>query len=174
MQWVIIIGFVMIGVYLFLRWSAKPIHYRHLTSTDFQRFTESLFSQGGDGALLFIHHEGSDRFVQFAKYLAPKRMVHFGFPDAPWSRSYYPAVQSALSAACFPCYESPTKDDYKTLRFVCIDDISSAQKAAEIALVAFTAMGLGAEATYTIHQEGLVNLKEWRRYEAARKQGAHN
>jgi hypothetical protein len=174
MQGVIIVGLVMIGVYLFLRWSAKPIHYRHLTSTDFQSFTESLFSQGGGGALLFIHHEGTDRFVQFAKYLSPKRMIHFGFPDAPWSRSYFPAVQNALSAAGFSCYESPTKDDHQTLRFLCIDDISTGRKAAEIALIAFTAMGLGAEATYTIHQEGSISLKEWKRYEAIRKQDVHN
>jgi hypothetical protein len=174
MRWAIIFGLVLIGVFLFLRWSAKPIHYRHVASMDFYRFTESLFSQGGDGALLFLHHEGSDCFVQFAKYLSPKRMVHFGFPDAPWSRSYYRVVQSALTAAGFPCYEKPTKNDHGTLRFLCIDDISTAQKAAEIALVAFTAMGLGPEAKYTIYQEGLVSLKEWRRYEAERKQDAHH
>jgi len=172
MKWIIIVGLILAGVYLFLRWAAKPIYYRQLTLADFPRFTESLFSQGGDGFLLFIHHDGSERFVQFAKYLSPKRTVHFGFPDAPWSRLYYPAVQRALADADFPCYDSPTQDDKLILCFLCVDDIPSPEKATQIASIAFEAMGLDAKATFTIHQEGPISLKEWKHYESSRKTNA--
>jgi hypothetical protein len=174
MKWLVIIGLLAAGVYFLLRLGAKPIRYRHQTLKDIQRFTESLFAQGGDGALLFIHHEGSERFVQFAKYLSPKRTVHFAFPDVPWSRGFYSAVCAALSAVGFSVVEQSGTDG---TRFSCIDDISSGQKAAEIASVAFTAMGLGAGARFTIHQEGPVSLKEWKSHAAdwerfARKQDA--
>jgi hypothetical protein len=163
MKWIVISGLSLVVVYLILRRGAKPIYYRHQTSSDFQRFTESIFAQGGDGTLLFIHHESSERFVQFAKYLSPQRTVRFAFPEVPWSQGYYPVVRGSLSTAGFRCVEQEGVDG---TRFVCIEDIAGAQKAAEIALVAFTAMGLGAEASYTIHQEGPVSLKEWKRYVA--------
>jgi hypothetical protein len=169
MRWVVILCFVGAGVYLLLRRAAKPIYYRGMASTDFQRFIEGLISQGGDGALLFISHESSERFVQFAKYLSPKRNVHFGFPDAPWSRDHFPAIEAAMSAAGFLYHLRDTRDGGAVTRFMCIDDISGAKEATEIAIVAFTAMGLGHEARYEIHQEGPVSLKEWKSYEAARK-----
>ena len=172
MKWLVIIGLLAVGVYLLLRLGAKPIRYRHQTLKDIRRFTESLFAQGGDGALLFVHHEGSDRFVQFAKYLSPKRAVHFAFPDVPWSRDLYSAVRAALSDAGFACVEQAGSDG---TRFACIDDIPSGQRSAEIAAVAFAAMGLGTDARFTIHQEGPVSLREWKSHAAdwerfARKQ----
>ena len=174
MKWVFIIALVTAGVYFLLRLGAKPIRYRHQTLRDIQRFTESLFAQGGHGALLFINHEGSDRFVQFAKYLSPKSTVHFAFPDVPWSRDFYSSVSAALSSAGFSCIERLGTDG---TRFVDIDDIPSGQKAADVASVAFAAMGLGADARFTIHQEGPVSLKEWKSHVAdwkklARKQDA--
>jgi hypothetical protein len=169
MEWAIILCVVGIGVHLLLRQGVKPIYYRRMTSADFRRFIEGLISQGGDGALLFIRHEGSERFVQFAKYLSPRRSVHFGFPDAPWSRDHFTAVEAAMSTAGFLCHLRDTQDGGPVTRFLCIDDLSSAKEAGEVALVAFRAMGLGPEESYEIHQEGPVSLKEWKRYVAAWK-----
>jgi hypothetical protein len=171
MEWFVIIGLLAVGVYFVLRLGAKPIRYRHQTLNDIRRFTEGLFAQGGDGALLFVHHEGSDRFVQFAKYLTPKRAVHFAFPDVPWSRDLYSAVRAALSDAGFACVDRSGSDG---TRFACIDDIPSGQRAAEIAVVAFAAMGLGTDARFTIHQEGSVSWREWKSHAADWERFARN
>ena len=160
MQWAILSFLILIAAYLLYWWGAKPIHYRHQTPKDIRHFTEAFFAQGGDGALLFVHHEGSERFVQFAKYLVPKRMVHFGFPEVAWSQPHYSSVHAALTGAGFACVQQQGSDG---TRFLCIDDINSAEHAAEIALAAFTAMGLGMDARYTIHQAGPVSLGEWKR-----------
>jgi hypothetical protein len=160
-KWLVIIGLIAAGVYFLLRSGAKPVRYRHQTLKDIRRFTESLFAQGGDSALLFVHHEGSERFVQFAKCVSPRRGVHFAFPDVPWSRDLYSAVGAALSDAGFACVEQSGSDG---TRFACIDDISNGQRAAEIAEVAFDAMGLGTDARFTIHQEGPVSLREWKNH----------
>src|SRR6266496_5346578 len=126
MRWIVIIGLLAAGVYFLLGSRLKPIRYRHQTLKDIRRFTESLFAQAGDGALLFVHHEGSDRFVQFVKYLSPKNAVHFAFPDVPWSRDLYSAVRGALAEAGFACVEQSGSDG---TRFACIDDIPSGQRA---------------------------------------------
>jgi hypothetical protein len=168
MKWLAVVSLVLIAAYLLLRWGIRPIRYRDLTSKDFPRFTDSLISQGGDGALLFIRHDGSERFVQFAKHLSPMPTIHFGFPDAPWSRNYFSTVHDSLCAADFRCYERSTPDTADVPRFLCIDEINSPTEATEIARVAFSAMGVDDHATYTIHQEGPVSLAEWRRYKLLR------
>ena len=81
-------------------------------------------------------------------------------------------VRAALSEAGFACVEQSGSDG---TRFACIDDIPSGQRAAELAAVAFAAMGLGMDARFTIHQEGPVSLNEWKSHAAdwerfARKQ----
>ena len=164
LKWLLIISVVATLLFLLHRKGVKPIYYRHLSSADFLRFTTGLLSQGGHGALLFIHHEGSDRFVQFAKYLEPTRMIHFGFPDSPWSRKFYEAVKSALSAAGYRCQERVTSDDKQIPRFLYIDGLWTAEQAAAIAETAFLNMGLNADARYTIHQEGPISLAEWKRH----------
>lgn|GEM_PF-6900271 len=173
MKWLLIIAAIVLVAYLLFLRRPKPIRYRGLTAADLPRWLESLMSQGGDGALLFIHHEDSDRFVQFAKYLAPRRTVCFAFPDAPWSRSYYSAVAAALAEAGFQTYEQSTGED-TTPRFLRVDDIWTAQNGAEIAATAFQAMGVAANATYTIYQEGAVSFSEWKRYEANRSKSLTN
>jgi hypothetical protein len=170
MKWAAVILLLAIAGYLLFRWGSKPIHYRHMTTADFPRFTKSLISQGGDGALLFICHEGSERFVQFAKYLFPARELHFGFPDAPWSRNYFRLVEAALTDAGFSCIHRATGDDGAVRSFLCIDRISSPEDGARIATIAFGAMGLGTEALYAIHKEGPVSGKEWKSYEAAKRE----
>lgn len=162
MYWLFILGLVAAGLYLFLRWGSKPIYYHHVTSTDFLRFTSGLLADGGQGALLFISHEGSNRFVQFAKYLNPKRTLYFGFPDAPWSRNVFASVQRALTSAGYRCEVRATDNDTDIPRFLCIDDIWTAEQAADIAEISFSSMGLSPDARFTIHREGPVSLQEWR------------
>jgi hypothetical protein len=164
MKWVLVLSIVAVLFFLLSWWGAKPIYYRHVAPEGFSEFTESLLAQGGHGTLLFFRHEGSPWFVQFAKCLAPKRMIHFAFPDAPWSRDFYEPVQSALAAAGYRCGSRDTGNDRQTRRFLCIDDIWTAEQAAEIARVAFSGMGLSKDAKYTVHLEGTPSLAEWKRH----------
>ncbi len=173
MKWLLIIAAIVLIAYLLLFRRMKPLRYRGQTAANFPRFIESLMSQGGDGALLFIYHEDSNRFVQFAKYLAPRRNICFAFPDASWSRPYYSAVATALAETGFQTYEQSTGET-TTPRFLRVDDIWTVQSGAEIAATAFQAMGVAANATYTIYQEGPASFSEWKRYEANRSKSLTN
>src|SRR5262245_34545701 len=159
-------GVVLVGVASLLYWyGSRPIYYRGQPRDSIERFVRDLIAQGGDGSLLIICHEGSDRFVQFAKYIisAQKRNLRFGFPDAPWSRNYFEPVKEALLAEGFLCSEEHMAES-DVRRFLVVDNIRTSSDASQIAAIAFSAMGLDADATYAVNFEGPVSLAEWKRY----------
>src|SRR5882762_3616892 len=129
----IIVAFVATAISLLLRQLNKPKYYRGITRDAFPKFINGMMVQGGDGSLLFFEHEGSDRFLQFAKYIeSPSgRNLHFGFPLAPWSTAYYATLKAKLTAAGFRCSEKETGEG-EVERFLCVDYLESADEAARL------------------------------------------
>lgn len=98
MWWVISAGLLVLG---FVAWSkrADSTRTRHQRLEDIPARLEALF-QCRFGSVLVIQHEGSERFIQFAQRSDVVGSEHllYGFPDAPWSRSYFPDLLARLRA----------------------------------------------------------------------------
>lgn len=156
-----LIGIVVLVV--FLRWWMKRPHYhRNVKRNEFERFLRGLIVQSAHGAILFIEHEGSDRFVQFAKYVTIESgtIINFGFPDAPWSQNYFKPLMEALESAGVDYHIQSTGDDHGFVsRFIDVnmkvDNIDKvAKELARIAHISFETMGLGNSEKFQIHYEG--------------------
>ena len=159
------IGCIVILIIFFIWWGKKPNYYRNKESSDFQRFIEGLIRQGSNGSLLFIKHQKSNRFVQFAKYITEDSeiVINFGFPDANWSKSYFKPLIEALDKAEFDYQVQGTRDASEFVtRFLEVNKkVDDVEKAAEefslIAKIAFSVMGIGDREKYRIHFEGELN-----------------
>jgi len=127
----------------------------------------------GNGFLLFFEHEGSDRFLQFAKYIEGQNRtnLHFGFPLATWSAIYYDQLKEKLVAEGFNCDERETGEEVVT-RFLCVDHIRDGQEAGRLASLALEVLGIDKRDKFTAHYEGPLSLEECKRYEKARKANA--
>src|SRR5262245_22075958 len=103
MIWILLIVSLVVTGFILLRQLNKPKYYRGVTLNSFPKFIDGMMDQGGDGALLFFDHEGSNKFLQFAKYIesSSRRNLHFGFPLAPWSREYYETLKDSLASEGF-------------------------------------------------------------------------
>ena len=102
MTWLLVAASVLLGVVAFRHFGSKPARHRGQSAEQFERFLTTLELCGRDGGLLFIEHEGSERFVQFMKLGDdPNDLTSLGLgvPDAPWSHLCFPSVRDALSTA---------------------------------------------------------------------------
>jgi hypothetical protein len=161
LMWLIIaVTTVAIGVGAVLVYGRRPHRYKKQPLQALSRFLVTLSRHGQHGLVLHVDHEGSDRFLQFAKYVGSDghENVHFGLPDAPWSRSYVPRVLDALRLAGFSAYYRETGEDV-VRGFVCVDNIDSPDRASELAQAAAGALDLPTSSTFTIWFDGAVDIQ---------------
>jgi hypothetical protein len=129
---------------------------------EFERFFRDFLNQMADGAVLIIEHQDSSRFIQFAKYCPDRShtILHFGFPDAPWSRQYFDPLTKVFQTLGIDF--SITTGEGLIHRFLEIDfekeDLEhKISRGAHIARVAFEVMGLDENAKYRIHFKGNIS-----------------
>lgn len=167
MTWIVV--FVLL-IFALIFWGRQPNYYRNQRYSDFVRFIEGLIISGGDGCLLFIKHQRSARFVQFAKYISKNSdiILNFGFPDAKWSRAYFTSICKAFDANGVDYQVRGTGDtgDF-VLRFIDItrkvdETAKVAQQFATIAKISFSVMGLDETQTFRIHFEGDFKIQSLR------------
>jgi hypothetical protein len=153
---------LLLGLGTYIRWLGRqPVYHRGKQPAEFSRFIATLQSESPDGAVLVVEHEGTKRFVQFAKYVEEPadRAVTLGFPDAPWSRAFYEPVREQLTAAGFEVSESFGTGTVVP-RFLDVAGLEAPERAAEAAVLAFAAMGIGHEATFTLYWPAPAGRKE--------------
>lgn len=117
--------------------SAWRLHHRRLkqwddlSETGIASSLHLLFECGYDGATMILRDMGSERFVQFRKYIAePGKMgLETHFPSAPWSREYYDSVLALLRKKAI-AFEILTTNARPTTEFVHIDFGSDVTQAA--------------------------------------------
>lgn len=163
MTWLLVAAAVLLGVVAFRHFGSKPARHRGQRAEHFERFLTTLELGGRDGGLLFIEHDDSECFVQFVKLgddPNDRTSLSLGFPDAPWSRTYYPAVREALTAAAIPLTE---RRGTTGMGFLDADHLS-VPGAAEATRLCFAAMGVGADSRFTLHFSGAVRSPEMSAY----------
>jgi hypothetical protein len=159
MTWFLVASAVLLGVVAFRHFGSRPARHRGQRAEQFERFLTTLELGGREGGLLFIHHEGSECFVQFVKLgddPNDRTSLGLGFPEARWSRTYYPAVREALTGAGIPLTE---RQGTTGMRFLDADHLS-VPRAAEAARRCFMAMGVDLDARFTLHFTGAVRSPE--------------
>jgi hypothetical protein len=129
-----------------------------------------LLHQGGHGGVLLIQHEDSSKFVQLMKRGrgSMDNYIHFGFPDAEWSRTYFDPLQSRLSDSGFQ--PSVVQAHEKGVRRFLVVNALNPEDAAQVASIAAAIMGIE-NGSFTIHYDGPGNSPEETRelYEQARE-----
>jgi len=156
--WIIVI--VVVALVLLWWWMGRPNYYRGIQVGDLERFFDSLMNRSTLGSLLFIKHQKSERFIQFAKHGSESSPVlHFGFPDAPWSRQYFSPLVSALQENGFQCRIRGTGIE-PTVRFLEVDipvGPDTTKRGAFLARISLECMGLDATEKLRVHLEGEVS-----------------
>ena len=153
-----LLGGVVVLALLLVWWLRTPVYHRRVSSQTFERFLRGLANQVSDGGLVFICHDASGAFVQFARYTEKEgTILRFAFPDAPWSKPHFDRVLADLQALGLPVKVAATGDQ-QVSRFLEVDLLMSEgdaiSKAGKIARLAFRSMGSAEEDTYTVHYEG--------------------
>jgi hypothetical protein len=174
MTWLIIVVLVAAGVYVLKRQLNKPKYYRGIARDDFPKFINGMMDQGGHGFLLFFEHEGSNRFLQFAKYIESpfRRNLHFGFLLAPWSVNYYATLKDRLTAEGFRCVEREAGEGMVE-KFLCVDYITNGKEGGRLASLALDVLGIGENDKFTAHYEGPLSLEEWNLHVKTEREKPH-
>lgn len=148
----------------FLWWMSRSPRYRSIKLNDLPRFFSSFADTAAVGSLMFIHHEGSDKFIQFAKSREGDGRVNlkFSFPDAPWSRSYFDKVVLGLSQTGMSYHIEETTDEPKVRRFVTVNFIQDAQQVLLVASTALDALDV-LDQPFRVVFEGVVDPQLVRR-----------
>jgi hypothetical protein len=148
---------------VFMWWMRRPLYHRNVKPEEFERYVRGFVNQCTDGSLIFVEHEGSPRFVQFAKRRSngSRTVLQFGFPDVEWSRGYFDTMVNTFQALEFRYIitkgEGPVRR-FLELNLVVDDPEDSVIAASRVARVAFKAMGLDEGATFRVHVKGNLSL----------------
>jgi hypothetical protein len=160
MSYIIILGLLVF--FFFIWWVNRPIYYKNVHTNEFEKYVKAFLNQSKTGSLMFIQHESSDRFVQFAKHESKnlKSILNFGFPDAPCSRAYFDNVLVMLQENHIN-YET-MKTEGMVNQFIYVNIASdnedyAAKTATSLAIKVFKAMGLDEEAHYRISFDATVS-----------------
>jgi hypothetical protein len=159
MSW-ILYAILVVGLVIgLLSWLFKPLKYRKEPAEKFEYYIRNFFKRLDDGGLIFITHEPTKKFVQYAKHVSARGSVlHYGFPDAPWSSSHFVSVYQALTQAGIEPRIQETEEG-NVPRFIDVDidaqDENAFSVAAQVACSTFDAMNVDTQSeVFTITWEG--------------------
>jgi len=177
MKWFLLGIGLAAGAWWWFYQSNKPYYHRNLSQDRFEWLLRTLAETLRDESILLIEHQGSDRFIQFVKSRsAAGTCLGFAFPDAPWSRTYFEPLCSALSEHGFEAARSETGDENVPC-FVEVEFTGSTPEqvgeAVRVAEIACQVMELGANERFTAHFRGELDSaavieESWRAIRAAR------
>jgi hypothetical protein len=159
-----LIALIVILLLVFVWWIQRPLYHRRVRPEEFERFLGEFLNQGAEGSLLFIQHENSPRFVQFAKYCSNQgqTILHFGFPDAPWSRQYFDPLAKTFQTLGIEF--NITTGEGLIHKFLEIDlekeDLQNKiLMGAHLARVAFKVMGVGENERFKVQFKGDLSVE---------------
>ena len=146
----IIVLIVFLSIIGFIKWMNRPVRQRINNLNELERFLKNLIGEFTDGSVLIVEDRKTKRFIQFAK--KAKVILHFGFPDAPWSRKYFTRVEDAFKKKNIQFTINPTGEEIVT-KFLDIE-ISKIDKGVELAKTAFSAMDIPASGHFRAYYKG--------------------
>jgi len=150
MSTILIIALIVVFIIIGFKWMSRPLRHHIKNLDELKLFFEGLIAQCTVGSILIVEDKKTKRFIQFAK--RAKVILHFGFPDAPWSRKYFKRVEDAFKKNNIQYTINQTGEDVVTkfldIEFVEID------KGVEIAKIAFHAMDIPSSGHFRAYYEG--------------------
>jgi hypothetical protein len=156
--------FIVLLVFL-IWWGQRPFYQRKVMPREFEKFLRVFLTDCVDDSFLFVRHENSKRFVQFAKRGQNEGQVflHFGFPDAPWSREYFDPMAQMFQTMGIDFNIVTTGDDmvrrFLEITLVNEDLDVEISRGAHIARVAFEVMGLSESETFKVNFEAKLKTE---------------
>ena len=129
-------GAAILGTICGLMWwgTRIPMPHRNLTSKRLEALLDVLLQKGSTSGRLIIDVKGSDKFIQFEKYVDGSRQgVQLAFPKSPWSEDFYEGVRHVVRLRRLPFNIVMTSRDAPTTEFIIAELETDVQKAQELA-----------------------------------------
>jgi hypothetical protein len=138
----------------------RSIKYKISDLNDVEKYLTTLVEECKDYSLLFIEHKNTKYFIQFAKYVMKNNNInlHFGFPDAPWSRGFFSIIQDLFKKENIEYCIVDTSAE-KVPKFLEVNFIENNKTAIKIAKLTFKAMGLSAQDNYVLYFKAELDEK---------------
>lgn len=154
--WIIVI---VVMIFLIDRLGRRPTRHNLQGLDELVRFIEGLVTQAKDGTILIVKHKKTKRFIQFVKESnhGKSMRIHYGFPDASWSRPFFPKIIANFNKERIPYQIIKTNDD-SVRRFITVDHIENIEVIIRIAKLSFEAMNLLPSDQYYAYYEGELDL----------------
>ena len=157
MSWSIIICVICFCMF-FVWWLKRPYWYKNVRRKDFEKKIRLLVNQLGDGGIIIIRHRGTKRFVQFVQYAKKNGIqLNFGYPMASWSEAYFDEMRIKLDEAGFSPVVVET-GNREVPKFIEVNwdsvEESNFAQAAEVAMLVFDVMGIGADDVFEVNYSG--------------------
>ncbi len=147
---VLLIGLIVFLSIIGFKWMNRPVRQRINNLDELKRFLKNLIGEFIEGSVLIVEDRKTKRFIQFAK--RAKVILHFGFPDAPWSRNYFKRVEDVFKKNNIQ-YTINTTGENVVTRFLDIE-IIKIDEGVEIAKKAFSAMDIPKNGNFRAYYKG--------------------
>jgi hypothetical protein len=160
MTLMIIIAIFSLLLILFIIKINRSIKYKITNLNDTGKYFTTLIEVCKENSLLFIKHKDTGYFIQYAKYVMKNNEInlHFGFPDAPWSRAIFSSIQNIFKNNDIKYNITDTTSNLVT-RFLEVNFIANEIVAIKISKLAFKAMGLSEKDNYILYYQADLDEK---------------
>lgn len=148
-----IIGFCLVLLALFLYFLKKPVRHEITSIEALHKHFEDFLLQFDVGSILFVTHKKMKYFVQFVleSRNGDSFVLKYGFPDAPWSRDFFPNVQKSMEDNHVK-FELKRTGDFKVSRFLEVRT-SDLNEAVTLAQMTVEALDLSIHDSYFVHYD---------------------
>lgn len=136
-------------------WLNKPLVHQISGVDSLNDFFCSLLLKCTPGTILFVTHVETGFFLQFVKYYRDdeEAVMHFGFPDAPWSWEAFVKLEDLLKAKQVKFEIQRTGEKEPVRAFINIFELGI-EEAVQVTNLAIQAMDLSTSDNYSVHYEG--------------------
>lgn len=152
---------IVICIICIVKWLNRPYWYKNIRYRDFEDVIRKLVRLLDNGGVLIIRHKKTKRFIQYVRYTEKKGVrLHFGFPRAPWSKTFYDEMGVGLDKLGVSPIVVETGNtgipEFLEVDWNPIEDKGFSQ-AAEVAVLAFVVMGIDTDAVFEANYSGPHN-----------------
>lgn len=153
---VIVICILFVAAALVLLWNylKSPAKHKIQSLNDLPRFIDNLCDRFSDGSIMYLTHKKTGYFLQFVLNInKSQKTIHFGFPNAPWSKDIFEKVVAEIKNANKYEFRINPTNVTPTTSFLELDNLTK-EDVLDVAKIAFKAMEIAERNEFVVHYKG--------------------
>jgi len=157
MYWILLLlSLLAILVALFWWLGRRSVLYKDVPLAKLDEFFDTLMDCF-PGSVLFIRPMNHPGFIQFLRLNESEgSSLHFGFPDAPWSRDYFEPLQHAVQRKGIR-YKIVTTGEEDIRKFLVIEFSDDWDLALEIVRICMSVLGVSDSERFQVNIDGAID-----------------